>query len=149
MLTEFAKYFTTTAKGGYSNCEDRGNGCTIPNCVGLCWGLFFFLHGQRGKDFAIRPRGDANQIYNKCKPNGSGFWVSKEIKENSIACYNIGSNGHVVYVLCKLTDGNYLCIESNYSGTKSNGKYLRTFVTTNPKTLYSNYMGCVYDFTSK
>lgn len=146
-MTEFAKYFTTTTKGGYSNCEDRGNGNVLPNCVGLCWGLFFYMHGQRGKNFSMRPRGDANTIYNNCKKNGSGFWVSKAVKENAIACYNIGSAGHVVYILYKMATGQYLCIESNYSGTIANGKYCRTLITSNPATLYKGYQGCVYDFT--
>ena len=146
-MTELQKYLTTKSQGGYSNCLDRGGGNVLPNCVGLCWGLFYFLHGQR-KDMSKRPKGDANTIYEACKKNGSGFWVSKAIKENSIACYNIGSSGHVVYVFFKLPNNYYVCAESNYSGTIANGKYLRLLLTRNPESLYKNYQGCVYDFTN-
>lgn len=144
-MTEFQKYFTTTAKGGYSNCIDRGSGSTIPNCVAWAWGWFFF--DRRRTDMTkMRPRGDAKDVYNLCKPNGSGYWVSKDVKERAIACYNIGDKGHVVYVHYKLPNGQYLCSESNYSGTIGNGKYVR-FLIGNPKALYKNYQGCVYDFT--
>ena len=148
-MTEFEKYFVTRSKGGYSNCLDRGQGYVLPNCVGICWGLFFYFHGQR-KDKASwdkRPRGDANTIYEACKKNGSGFIVQKSVAENSIACYNVGANGHVVYILYKQPDGKYLCAESNYSGTLKNGRYIRYIVCDNPAVLYKGYQGCVYNFT--
>ena len=148
-MTEYEKYFITQSKGGYSNCLDRGQGYTLPNCVGYAWGQFYFYHGQV-KDraaWAKRPRGDANMIYEACKKNGSGFWVSKELKENSIVCFNIGAAGHVVYCHYKMPSGKWLCSESNYSGTVANGKFIRYIITDNPKVLYKNYQGCVYDFT--
>lgn len=145
-MTEYQKFFTTKSKGGYSNCLDRGSGNTLPNCVAWAWGCFYFFHGQK-KDMAKRPKADANGIYEACKKTGSGFWVSKEIKENSIACFNIGTNGHVIYVHFKMPNGYWLCSESNYSGTIANGKYVRYILTTNPKVAYKNYQGCVYDFT--
>ena len=148
-MTEYQKYFMLRSKGGYSNCLDRGQGNVLPNCVGYAWGCFYFFHGQR-KDTASwnkRPRNDANGIYEACKKNGSDFWVSKELKEDSIACFNVGANGHVVYVHYKMPNGQWLCSESNYSGTVANGRYIRYLLTTNPKVLYKNYQGCVYDFT--
>ena len=145
-MTEFIKYLTTKSKGGYSDCLDRGKGSTLPNCVGFCWGMFYMLHGNK-KDMSKRPKGNANTIYEACKKNGSGFWVSKSVKENSILCFNIGDCGHVVYCFGQMSDGNWICAESNYSGTVANGKYLRWKITTNPAALYKNYQGCVYDFT--
>jgi len=145
-MTEFLKYFTTTSKGGYSDCLNRDQGNVLPNCVGMCWALFYYFHGQR-KDFSKRPHCDAKYIYEKCKANGSGFWVAKAVKENSILCFNIGEAGHVVYCFGQLANKKWLCAESNYSGTISNGKYIRWFVSDNPTVLYKNYQGCVYDFT--
>ena len=144
-MTEFQKYFTIKSKGGYSNCINRGGGSTIPNCVGWGWGCFFFYHGR--KDFNIRPQGDAKDIYEKCKKDGSGFIVAKIVKENALACYACGEHGHVVYIHFKLPDGNYLCSESNSSGTVKNGRYIRFMLTPNPAVLYKNYQGCVYAFT--
>lgn len=94
-----------------------------------------------------RPNGNANQIYEACKKEGSGFWVSKTLKENSIACFDIGEYGHVMYVHFKMPNGQWLCSESNYSGTVKNGKFCRYIITTNPAAYYKNYHGCVYDFT--
>ena len=148
-MTDYNKYFITRERGGFSNCLDRGQGNVLPNCVGYAWGCFYFFHGERKSKevWNRRPRGDANTIYEACKKNGSGFWVSKELKENSILCFNVGEKGHVVYCHYRTPDGKYICSESNYSGTVSNGKYIRYIVTTNPKVLYKNYQGCVYDFT--
>lgn len=148
-MTEYKKYFITQGRGGYSNCLDRGQGYTLPNCVAYAWSNFYFLHGQR-KDkasWAKRPRGDANTIYEACKKNGSGFIVRKAVTENSIACYNVGANGHVVYIFYQQPDGKWLCGESNYSGTLKNGKFIRYIVCDNPAVLYKGYQGCVYDFT--
>lgn len=145
-MTEIKKYFTTKEFGGYSNCKDRGNGDVIPNCVGLAWGLFFLGHAKPN-GFDKRPRGDANEIYAKCVPNGSGFKCSKNVYENSMLCYNVGEKGHVVYCWFKSNDGYYNIIESNYSGNRTNGKDLRILRTKTPKSLYKNYIGCVYDTT--
>lgn len=146
-MTEFIKYFTRK-KAGYSNIiADGRNPNELPNCTAIAWGLFYYMHGQR-KDWSKRPRGDANTIYESCKKDGSGFWVSKAVKENSILCFNIGQRGHVVYCLGKLAgDGPWWCVESNYSGKIKNGTYIRTLLTDNPAALYKNYQGCVYDFT--
>ena len=73
-MTEFEKYFRTKKYGGYSDCLDRGNGWVVPNCVGYCWGWFYFDRGE--KDFSKHPKGNANTLYGACRPNGSGFWVS-------------------------------------------------------------------------
>ena len=145
-MTEYSKYFTTTKKGGYSTCLDRGGGCTLPNCVGWAWGNFYYFHGQKHNMYR-RPQGNANQIYSECRKEGSGFWVSKVLKENSIACFNIGEYGHVMYVHFKMPNGQWLCSESNYSGTVKNGRFVRYIITTNPAAYYKNYQGCVYDFT--
>lgn len=145
-MTEIDRYFRTKQYGGYSNCLDRGDGWTVPNCVGMAWGMFFMERGV--KDFSKRPTGDANTIYEACKKYGSGFWVSKAVKEHSILCFNIGKCGHVVYCMSKI-NGYYFCIESNYSGTPTNGKFIRTFMTKNPESLYKNYQGCVYNLTNK
>lgn len=146
MNESLRKWLTTPAAHGYSNCIDRGAGNGLPNCVALAWGLFYYFHGQR-RDFSKRPRVDAGKIYEACKKDGSGFWVRKAVKENSILCFNNSALGHVVYCLCELPDGVYLCLESNYSGTLKNGKYLRCYATKNPEKLYKGYQGCVYDFT--
>ena len=150
-MTELQKYLTDTAHGGYSNCisgkdlaSELWQGSTIPNCVGLAWGLFNFFRGTKKK--FKRMQGNAKDLYSKCKKDGSGFWVSREPKDNSIACYNIGDCGHVVYILAMLKDNYAIMVESNYSGTVANGKALR-FKFGNPRTLYNNYLGCIYDFT--
>lgn len=145
MIESLRKWLTTSAAHGYSNCLDRGNGNCLPNCQGLAWGLFYYMHGRR-VDFSKRPRGNAGEMYEKCKKDGSGFWVRKAVKENSILCFNNSKEGHVVYCLCELPDGVYLCLESNYSGTLKNGKYFRCYATKKPTELYKNYQGCIYDF---
>lgn len=146
-MTEFIKFLTTTKAGGYSDCLDRGKGSTLPNCVGFAWAMFYKEHGQT--DMTKRPKGNANTLYEACKKDGSGFWVSKALKENSILCFNIGDCGHVVYCFGKMPDGLWICAESNYSGTVLNGKYLRWLVTKDPTSLYKNYQGCIYDFVEE
>ena len=48
------------------------------------------------KGVYIGARGDAKDIYQSCK--NSGYQVSKYPKPNSIACFNVGTYGHVRYV---------------------------------------------------
>lgn len=146
MNADFMKWLIREPEG-YSDCLNRGKGNTMPNCVAFCWAAFYYFHGKKPMSWRKHPTHNANGIYEACKKNGSGFWVSKAVRENSILCFNVGSNGHVVYCLGKLPDGVYLCLESNYSGTVDNGKYFRAFATKNPAKLYSGYQGCVYDFT--
>ena len=150
-MKEIKRYFTDTAHGGYSNCISGSSlkflwwtGSTLSNCIGLAWGLFN-LDRLTGKNFR-RVTGNANQIYAKAKKNGSGYLVGQKPKESSIACYDIGDCGHVVYILHMWSSGNGVGIESNYSGNLSNGLLLRVKLG-NPKTWYKNYQGCIYDFT--
>ena len=146
-MADIIRWLTRPSAGGVSDCLDRGKGNCLPNCVGLCFGLFYFLHGEKPMEWRAHPRCNANGIYEACKKKGSGFWVQKAVKANSILCFNTGENGHVVYCLGKLPDGTWLCLESNYSGTLANGRYFRAFATKTPQKLYTGYQGCVYDFT--
>lgn len=150
-MTEIEKYLTHKSKGGYSDCiygsslkTSLWKGSTIPNCIGLAWGLFNY--DRNTKDKFKRMNGNANEIYEKCKKNGSGFWVSKTPKERAIACYNIGAQGHVVYIWKLFTETSAIMIESNYSGTIANQKAIR-FLYGNPKSIYKGYQGCIYNFT--
>ena len=143
-MTEFMKWFTLPYAGGVSDCLDRGKGICLPNCVALAWGCFYYFHGKKPMSWRAHPRGDAKTLYEACKKDGSGFWVRKAVTENSILCYSIN---HVVYCLGKLPDGTWLILESNYSGTLQNGRYIRAFATKTPEKLYSGYQGCIYDFT--
>lgn len=150
-MTEIEKYLTHKSKGGYSDCiygsalkSSLWKGSTVPNCIGLAWGLFNYYRGT--KNNFKRMQGNANEIYEKCKQTGSGFWVSKVPKNHSILCYDIGAKGHVVYLLHMITETSAIMIESNYSGTVLNGKAVR-FMYGNPKTLYKGYQGCIYNFT--
>ena len=147
-MYEIQKYFTGKAFGGYSDCmTDVKNpwwsGATLSNCVGLAWGMFNLDRG-RGQNFR-RVRGDAKDIYPTAKQKGSGFMCGMTPKTSSIACYDNGGAGHVVYLLKVWKDGQAVGIESNYSGTLANKLCLRVKLG-NPKKWYKNYMGCVYDY---
>lgn len=72
--------------------------------------------------------------------------TSKTPKSSSIACYDVGENGHVVYLLHVWSNGQAVGIESNYSGTLANKKLLRVKLG-DPKKWYSGYQGCITDFT--
>lgn len=156
-ISEFDKYFTHVSKGGYSTCihdsdlKDKGitemwDGSTMPNCVGLAWGFFNLERGTK-KSFK-RLSGNAGTLYAQAKKNGSGFWASNQVKEHAIAVYGAGTAaGHVLYIWRKEADGDYICFESNYSGNAINDKNFRIIRTKNPKTLYKEWKGCIYDFT--
>lgn len=151
-MYELQKYFTDKAHGGYSTCTTNiknkwWDGCTLSNCVGLAWGLFNLDRGM-GKNFKRIENCHAKDIYKRARPNGSGYKVGTPPKSSSIACYNVGECGHVVYLLKVWRDGQAVGIESNLSGTLNNGKCLRVKLG-NPKNWYSGYQGCVYDFTNK
>lgn len=104
------------------------------------------LSRGKGKNFK-RLHGNAGTLYSAAKKNGSGFIVGYEPKADSIAVYGAGTKaGHVVYLLHKFGDGQFVGIESNYSGTYSNGRALR-IKAGNPKTWYKEYKGCIYDFS--
>lgn len=146
-MTNEEKYFIQAEYGGYStiHADDR-NGYTLPNCKAYAFGM---LHKEKGKkDMTKLPKGNANTMYTKCKKDGSGYTVGKNVREQSVLCYDIGANGHVVYCHYKIDYGDYrgywVCSESNYSGTVKNGKFIRYFVTKSPETYYSGYQGCVY-----
>lgn len=148
-MNEIRKYFTSKAFGGYSDCTTDLNhkwwdGATISNCVGFAWGMFNLDRG-RGKNFR-RIRGDACDIYPAAKKNGSGYLVGVKPKSSSIACYDNGGKGHVVYLLHVWSNGQAVGIESNLSGTLSNKLLLRVKLG-DPKKWYKNYQGCVYDYT--
>lgn len=148
-MNEIQKYFTAREYGGYSDCTtDLKNkwwtGATISNCVGLAWGMFNMDRG-RGRNFR-RVRGDAKDIYDAAKKTGSGFIVGVKPKASSIACYDNGGKGHVVYILWMWSSGNGVGIESNLSGTLSNKLLLRVKLG-DPKKWYKGYQGCVYDYT--
>lgn len=150
-MHELQKYMTNKKFGGYSDCiygsslkHPWWKGSTISNCIGICWGLF---NADRGTKHNFRRiAGNAKDIYAKAKKDGSGYLCSYEPKSSSIACYNIGDCGHVVYVLWMFESGVGVGIESNYSGDLSNGLLLRVKIG-NPKKWYKNYQGCIYDFS--
>lgn len=151
-MKEIKKYFTHKNFGGYSDCiygsdlkTQWWKGATIPNCVGAAWG-FFNLDRGTGKSFR-RLYGDAGSLYAKGCKDGSGFLCGYEPKNSSIAVYGAGTKaGHVTYVLHVFGNGQAIVLESNYSGTMSNGRGLRVKFG-NPKTMYKEYHGCIYDFT--
>ena len=54
MKTEIEKYLTHKSKGGYSDCiygsalkTSLWKGSTVPNCIGLAWGLFNYFRGTK------------------------------------------------------------------------------------------------------
>ena len=151
-MKEIQKYFTHKDYGGYSDCIHDGDiknlwwqGSTLSNCVGLAWGLFNLDRGT--KQGFKRMTGNAGDLYAKCRPNGSGFVVGQAPKSSSIAVYGAGTKaGHVVYLLYVWRSGQAVGIESNYSGTMSNGLCLRVRLG-NPRNWYKQYRGCIYDFT--
>lgn len=104
----------------------------------------FNLDRGRGKYFR-RVRGDAKDIYDIAKKDGSGFTVGVKPKASSIACYNNGGAGHCVYLLHVWSNGQAVGIESNYSGNISNKLLLRVKIG-DPKKWYKNYKGCIYDY---
>lgn len=147
-MNEIQKYFTAKEFGGYSDCtidldHSWWTGSTISNCVGFAWGMFNLDRG-RGKNFR-RIWGDAKDIYPKAKPTGSGFKVGVPPKSSSIACYNNGGKGHVVYLLWVWKSGQAVGLESNLSGTLSNKLLLRVKLG-DPKKWYKGYQGCIYDY---
>lgn len=151
-MYEIQKYFTDKAHGGYSTCTTDLDhpwwaGSTISNCVGLVWGLFNLDRGM-GKNFKRIENCHAKDIYPRARKTGSGYLVNTAPKSSSIACYNVGEYGHVVYLLWVWKSGAAVGIESNYSGDISNKKLLRVKFG-NPKRWYSGYQGCVYDFYPK
>lgn len=147
-MNEIQKYFTAKEFGGYSDCTtDLKNkwwtGSTLSNCVGLAWGLFN-LDRARGRNFR-RMKGDAKDIYPACYKKGSGFMTGKTPCSSSIACYDNGGKGHVVYILYVWSNGQAVGIESNLSGTLSNKLLLRVKLG-DPKKWYKGYQGVVKDY---
>ena len=147
-MNEIQKYFTSKAYGGYSDCStDLKNqwwtGSTISNCVGFAWGMFNLDRGRRNA--FRRVRGDAKDIFAKCRADGSGFLVGQKPKASSIACYDNGGKGHVVYILWVWSNGQAVGIESNLSGTLSNKRLLRVKLG-DPKKWYKGYQGCILDY---
>lgn len=147
-MYEIQKYFTGKEYGGYSNCTINvknpwWSGSTLSNCVGLAWGLFNLDRG-RGRNFR-RIHGDAKDIYPQAVPKGSGYLCGVTPKSSSIACYDNGGAGHVVYLLKVWRDGQAVGIESNWSGTLANKLCLRVKLG-NPKKWYKGYQGCIYDY---
>lgn len=147
-MNEIQKYFTAKEYGGYSDCTTDldhhwWTGSTISNCVGLAWGLFNLDRG-RGVNFR-RMRGDAKDIYAACKETGSGFLVGTTPRTSSIACYDNGGKGHVVYILWMWKNGQGVGIESNLSGTLSNKLLLRVKLG-DPKKWYKGYQGVIRDY---
>lgn len=150
-MTDFEKYFVSKDYGGYSTCIHDGSlknpwykGSVLSNCVGLVWGMLNLVYGTRSN--FVRISGNANQIYPKARPEGSGWLTDPNPKTFGIACYNIGDCGHVVFLLHVWSDGQAIGIESNYSGNMSNGLALRVKYG-NPKKWYKNYQGCVRGLT--
>lgn len=147
-MNEIQKYFTAKEYGGYSDCTTDlahywWTGSTISNCVGFAWGMFNLDRG-RGRNFR-RIRGDAKDIFPKAKPKGSGFLVGVTPRSSSIACYNNGGKGHVVYILHCFEPNRAVGIESNLSGTTANKLLLRVKIG-DPKKWYKGYQGCIYDY---
>ena len=147
-MNEIRKYFTAKTFGGYSDCvTDLDNswwkGSTISNCVGFAWGMFNLDRG-RAENFR-RVRGDAKDIYEKAKKTGSGFLVGVKPKASSIACYDNGGKGHVVYVLHVWSNGQAVGIGSDLSGTLANKRLLYVKYG-DPKKWYKKYQGCIYDY---
>ena len=147
-MNELQKYFTDKKHGGYSDCTTDlkntwWNGATISNCVGFAWGMFNLDRGRR-QNFR-RMRGHAKDIFPACRADGSGFLVGQTPKASSIACYDNGGKGHVVYILWVWSTGYAVGLESNLSGTTANKLLLRVKLG-DPKKWYKGYQGCVYDY---
>lgn len=150
-MTEFEKYFVSKDCGGYSPCIHDSRlknpwfrGCVLSNCVGFFWGMLNLVYGT-GKNF-VYVSGNANQIYGKCRPNGTGWLTDPNPHNFSGVFYDVGDCGHVVFILHVWRDGQAVGIESNYSGNMSNGLALRVKFG-NPKKWYKGYQGCVRGLT--
>lgn len=106
--------------------------------------MFNLSRGQKSN--FKRLHGNAGTLYASARKDGSGYLVGQAPKDDAIAVYGAGTKaGHVVYLLHKFGDGKFIGIESNYSGSYSNGLALRVKYG-NPKSWYKEYKGCIYDF---
>lgn len=135
------KFFIVQEKGGYSNCLNRDNGFTLPNCVGYAWGAWF--ENQNKKDAAkLGKWGNPPYIWNSWQMTGaSGRGTA--FKPNSLMIWDKGNGSGHIAISISYNNGLVTWAESNYSGTKSNGLYWR-IVTKNPYKYVGTFKGYIY-----
>ena len=135
------KYFIIQNKGGYSNCLNRDNGFTLPNCVGYAWGAWF--EKQNKKDAAkLGKWGNPPYIWNSWQMTG-GSGRGSAFKPNSLMIWDKGNGSGHIAISISYNNGLVTWAESNYSGTKSNGLYWR-IVTRNPYKYVGTFKGYIY-----
>ena len=138
------KNFINTGKGGYSHCIviDNKTGYTLANCVAFVHGQWLYqlteaLGLEKAKEYEAK----------MCRQNAEMYWEytqdgyerGQTPKKGAIICWRkgkIGSSdgaGHVMIVKEVKSNGDVLCIGSNYGGSK--------FYTATYKKSNSYYLG--------
>lgn len=135
------KFFIIQSNGGYSNCLNRDNGFTLPNCVGYAWGAWF--QNQNKKDAAkLGKWGNPPYIWNSWQMTG-GSGRGSAFKPNSLMIWDKGNGSGHIAISISYNNGLVTWAESNYSGTKSNGLYWR-IITRNPYKYVGTFKGYIY-----
>ena len=132
------KYYLHTSAGGYNSCIHIANGSCLPNCVGYSWGRWYELLGTEPK----LSRRNAENWYGY---TSDGYKRSKTPNRFAVVCWRKGEAnngndgaGHVAIVEEVKSNGDIVCSESHYGGTRWRQK---TYTKSS-----NYYMGSAYTF---
>lgn len=128
------EYYIHTSHGGLNECiiRDSTTGSVLPNCVGYAWGRAYEILHER----PTLSKNNAERWYGE---EAEGYTRSHIPRVASIICWSKGivgdssdGAGHVAVVEEVYEDGSILTSNSDYSGTKANGRYF--YMKTIPNT---------------
>jgi hypothetical protein len=124
------KNWLHTSVGGYNECIIIADGSCIPNCVGYSWGRWRELLGKQ----PTLSRGNAEDWFNY----NDGYGRSQTPNLGSVICWeDINGSGHVAIIEEIKENGNIICSNSAYGGSRF---YLNELSPPN------YYMGSGYNF---